>query len=290
MALPIEFQAYTVKEFFFGDLKEFPTALTVEQLPLVKSHVEKLSESIYDAGKLYKLPLVVGFNDTRYLAGGRNRLAALDELGMVDEDTVPCLYTEASSSKELIALIIGDNSSRRSNAAERKTLTVLGEYGIGMSYDDISNTITNLASDDLTKETRVEIAKLFKLMMAHAITELSSGEDLANNPTLDVLTNPNTALALANTMWSKFSQIKHTYVIPETFDTDGTKMTAAKRVNIKLVDYLLDNGMVSQIDDIVHAMSNVLTDIELPSDTQRKAASVVKTNWELFKLAIDSNL
>ena len=290
MALPIEFQAYQVKEFFFGDLKEFPTALTVEQLPLVKSHVEKLSEAIYDAGKLYKLPLVVGFNDTNYLAGGRNRLAALDELGMMEDDTVSCLYTEATSSKELIALIIGDNSSRRSNATERKTLTVLGEYGIGMSYDDISNTITNLVDGKLTKETRVEIAKLFKLMMAHAITELASGEELANNPTLDVLTNPNTSLALANTMWGKFSQIKHTYVIPETVDADGTKLTSAKRVNVKLVDYLLDNGMLSQIEDVVHAMSNVLTDIELPSDTQRKAASVVKANWELFKLAIDSNL
>ena len=284
MTFPIAYQAYEIKEFFYADLVSFPTALTVEQLPLVKAHVEKLTEAIYDAGKLYKLPLVVKYNDVNYMAGGRNRLAALNELGVTDDELIPCLYTEAETSEELVTLILGDNTTRRSNAAERKTLQAAAKFGIGLTYDDISNTINTLVDieDDteLTKEVRGDVAKLFKLMLAHAINELDA----------DVLKNQNTALMLANSMWSNFYATKHTYVQPEVISEDGVKLTAAKKVTLRLFDYLLDCDKVSLIDNIVHSMALVLDTITLPADTQRKAASIVKASWGAFRDTINEQL
>jgi hypothetical protein len=283
-----DIQQYTIKEFFYADLRGFKTALTTEQLPLVQTHVDKLAESIHSSGKMYRIPLVVTFNDEFYLGGGRNRLAALNLLGVCDDELIPCLHTVAGTSEELIALITGDNASRRSNAAERNELKLAAKFGIGLTYDTIMAKVTELNKGK-------ERDELMKLAIAHALCEQT---DFSKN----------TALSVASSLYSNLRKVTSVITYDAEFDTDGTQLTPKCTEKINVLDYFIEMSPTT-IDNILFAITDITgitsvhncetlrtwTDagftytedsdneeyvtLDVPADVQRKASRFVNALW-----------
>lgn len=290
----LDFQTYEIKEYFFADLKEMRTAMTAEQLPLVQSHVEKLAASLVDAGKMYRMPLVVELGDELYLCGGRNRVAALDSIGVVDNQLVPCLYTKAQDSYELVNLITGDNQSRRSNAAERKELKLAAKFGFNTDYSDIMDKVVQLPKGKERNE-------LIKLAIAHAFCEQTG-------------MSKNTALSLAVTMFTLLNKCKVAIDMPAKYDADGVQLTTRATSVTNIFDYyLLEDGTV--IDNIIYTVTDWDTMVQLnhptpetlkewtdagyeyeevdedtvkltlPLNLQRQASKVVKLLWNICDCA-----